>query len=403
METARAAKGSRRHNLSLRQLTPRRGQRDPKSADRAFESFYRKHVAEVYQYALAVLTNPADAEDVTQQTFLNAYRAFQNGERPHTPHNWLIKIAHNVCRMRWRQSSRRPQEVPLENAAEPAAFDDEKPALDEVLAALARLPFNQRAAIVMREVEGRTYSEIADVMNTTVPAVEALLFRARTNLRARRKALGVLTLAPLPGSLSTFFGGGGGGLVAAGGAVLGSELALKAAAVVVSGVVAGGLGFKAVKAVAKAEPSHRLSAQTYRRHADPSPANPVRRATQAGDGSSAQRIRNFHHPARARRRARGGELRKAPTNDKRSETTAGTSGGSAAAGGTSSGNGAIGPVPTTQHVTVAPSSTVKNLVPTVPVQTPPAPLPVPPAPPLPTVAVTVTAPTLPLPVPPPLK
>src|SRR5947208_12541847 len=249
MEAARAARGGRRENLSLK-LAPR-ARRRKDSSDAAFEGFYREHVAEIYQYALAVLGNSADAEDVTQQTFLNAYRAFQRGERPMKAHNWLIKIAHNVCRMRWRQSSRRPQEVPLENAAEPAALDDEKPSLDEVLAALARLPLNQRAAIVMREVEGRTYSEIADVLETSVPAVEALLFRARTNLRARRKALGVLTVAPLPGSLSTFFGGGTGGILAAGGAALGSEFLLKAAAIVVSGVVAGGLGFKAVKAVAK--------------------------------------------------------------------------------------------------------------------------------------------------------
>jgi RNA polymerase sigma-70 factor (ECF subfamily) len=193
----------------VRHLRSLRGSRDS-AIDRDFEAFYREHVAEVYQYALAVLSNPADAEDVTQQTFLNAYRAFQNGERPYTPHNWLIKIAHNVCRMRWRQAGRRPQEVPLENAAEPATLDEAKPAVEDVLHALARLPFNQRAAIVMREVEGRTYAEIAEVLGTTVPAVEALLFRARTNLRARRKALGLLTLVPVPGSLSTFFGGGAG-------------------------------------------------------------------------------------------------------------------------------------------------------------------------------------------------
>src|ERR671935_2428003 len=129
METASAARGGGRHRMSLRQLTPARARRSMDPVDRAFESFYREHVAEVYQYALAVLTNPADAEDVTQATFLNAYRAFQNGERPHTPHNWLIKIAHNVCRMRWRQSSRRPLEVPLEHAAEPATLDDERASL----------------------------------------------------------------------------------------------------------------------------------------------------------------------------------------------------------------------------------------------------------------------------------
>src|SRR5919204_270978 len=207
METASAARGGGRHRMSLRQLTPARGRRSMDPVDRAFESFYREHVAEVYQYALAVLTNPADAEDVTQPTFLNAYRACQRGERPRIPHNWLIKIAHNVCRMRWRQAKRRPQEVPLEHVREPMVIDEDKPSVDDVLRALAILPFNQRAALVMREVEGRSYGEIAEILGTTVPAVEALLFRARQRLRMRRKAIGVLSTAPLPAPLTTFFGG----------------------------------------------------------------------------------------------------------------------------------------------------------------------------------------------------
>src|SRR2546426_5260675 len=228
MEAARAAPDGRRKNLSLK-LAPR-ARRQKETSDAAFESFYREHVAEVYQYALAVLGSSPDAEDVTQQTFLNAYRAFERGEQPRKAHNWLIKIAHNVCRMRWRQSGRRPQEVPLERAGEPAAPDDERPSLDEVLSALAKLPFNQRAAIVMREVEDRSYAEIAEVLGVTVPAVEALLFRARGNLRTRRSALaGALGIAPVPASLGSFVGVGGGGLVAAGGAVVGSELVLKVA------------------------------------------------------------------------------------------------------------------------------------------------------------------------------
>src|SRR6059058_3344018 len=201
-----AARAPVRKNASLRRLAPRVLHRH-ESLDDAFERFYREHVAEVYQYALAVLGNSPDAEDVTQQTFLNAYRAFQRGERPEKPHNWLIKIAHNVCRMRWRQSGRRPQEVPLERAGEPAAPDDERAPLEEILSALAKLPFNQRAAIVMREVEDRSYAEIAEVLGISVPAVEGLLFRARGNLRARRKALaGALSIAPVPASLSSFVG-----------------------------------------------------------------------------------------------------------------------------------------------------------------------------------------------------
>src|SRR5947209_844503 len=93
-------------------MTPLLAQRP--RVDRSFERLYRRHVADVYHYSLAVLRNPADAEDVTQTTFLNAYRAFQRGERPQAPQNWLIAIAHNVCRQRFRQSARRPQEVSFE-------------------------------------------------------------------------------------------------------------------------------------------------------------------------------------------------------------------------------------------------------------------------------------------------
>src|SRR5436309_379312 len=151
MEAARAAQGGRRKNLSLSPAS--RARRQKESFDAAFESFYREHVAEVYQYALAVLGNSPDAEDVTQQTFLNAYRAFQRGERPHKPHNWLIKIAHNVCRMRWRQASRRPQEISIDNLPEVAGPDtSELPDLAEVLEALAALTLNQRAAVVVRGI-----------------------------------------------------------------------------------------------------------------------------------------------------------------------------------------------------------------------------------------------------------
>ncbi|MDQ2910790.1 MAG: RNA polymerase sigma factor, partial [Actinomycetota bacterium] len=196
-------------------------------ADPAFEELYRKHAREVYQYALALLTNPADAEDATQTTFLNAYRAYQRGERPHKPHNWLIAIAHNVCRMRWRQAGNRPREVALDEAPEPVALDHERPNLHEVLTALTRLTFNQRAALVMRELEGRSYLEIAGVLGISVSAVEALLFRARRRVQLQRKALGVLSTAPLPGSLTSFLGAGG-GAVAAGGAAIGADLVLKA-------------------------------------------------------------------------------------------------------------------------------------------------------------------------------
>ena len=366
-------------------MTALRVRRSP--VDRAFERLYKEHVGAVYQYALAVLTNPADAEDVTQQTFLNAYRAFQRGERPRTPHNWLIKIAHNVCRMRWRQSARRPQEVSLEHVPEPAAVDGDTSMVADVLRALSHLPFNQRAALVMREVEGRSYNEIAEILGVTVPAVEALLFRGRRKLQARRKALTGLTAVPVPPSLASFFGGGGGGLLAGGGALVSSELALKAAAVVATGVVLGGAGFESVKAGTSArEP--KAEAVVYR--AASKWVSPAQRFAVVAQRNR-QATGSLGYPARAhtgwqalRRRGHGG-------------------------------SGALIDTPSSPgHISssgVAPTVT-ERATQTVPVPVPPAPalptapvsVPAPPPPQLPALpTVTIpTVPTLPLPPPPPI-
>jgi RNA polymerase sigma factor (sigma-70 family) len=213
------------------------------AVDEAFERLYRTYVRDVYRYSLAVLRNPADAEDITQTTFLNAYRAYRRGQEPEQPRHWLIKIAHNACRSRHLRAVRRPQEVPFEEtiAAIPAPAD-ETPKLEELLEALGRLPFNQRAALVMRELEGRSYAAIADTLEVSVAAVETLIFRARRTLRRDRSLVGVLGSVQLPPSLGSFFGGGGGGAVAGGGIAIGSGLLVKAALLVAAGVVAGALG-----------------------------------------------------------------------------------------------------------------------------------------------------------------
>ena len=215
--------------------------------DEAFEKLYRRYVKDVYHYSLALLRNPADAEDVTQTTFLNAYRAYQRGEEIRKPHNWLIKIAHNVARSRYARTSRRVKEVPLEDHVEQLAMpDEEKPNVVGVLHALGRLPFNQRAALVMRELEGRSYTEIADTLGVSVAAVETLIFRARRSLRVRTASLRSILAVPVPSSLTHLFDGGG---AAAGG--IGASMLLKTAIALVVGSIATGLGVeKATRAVA---------------------------------------------------------------------------------------------------------------------------------------------------------
>ena len=152
-------------------------------ASREVDDLYRKHGGEIYRYALAVLGNHADAEDVTQTTFLNAYRSLEQGVRPRKPSNWLLTIASNTIKQRFRQEQTRPRQVELdERTAEAGTEENEGPSVGELLVALSKIPPQQRQAIVLREFEGRSYAEIAGILGVTTTALETLLFRARRSL-----------------------------------------------------------------------------------------------------------------------------------------------------------------------------------------------------------------------------
>ena len=152
------------------------------AARRALDDLYRSHAAEVYRYAYAVLGNHADAEDVTQTTFVNALRALERGERPRKPSNWLITITHNIVRQRFRQQQSRPTEVELVREVAQEPEESNGPSMEELVRALQRIPQSQREALVLRELEGRSYDEIAQTLNLTKGALETLLFRARRSL-----------------------------------------------------------------------------------------------------------------------------------------------------------------------------------------------------------------------------
>ncbi len=328
---------------------------------RGFERLYRRHVPAVYRYALAVLGNRADAEDATQQTFLSAYRAWERGERPRRAHNWLITIAHNVCRQRFRERSRRPAEVALDADAVPASVDEPLEIAD-LMTALSRLRFNQRAALVMRELEGRSYDDIAGTLGVSHSAVETLLFRARRGLReqlegkltcteaehalsrrldgklpraeaaalrahtracadcatlerrmrARRAALRGLAF-PLPSSLGSF---GGGATTAASAGLL-----AKGAAVLAVGALAAGVGTRALDRARPHEhaaalptvPADVTTARLTVRHA------PVRHRTTA----AATRVRSTAKPKRSpHAAARPQPAAQAPSSTTATTTTA---------------------------------------------------------------------------------
>ena len=151
-------------------------------ASRDVDALYRRHGTEVYRYAYAVLGNHADAEDVTQTTFLNAYRALEQGLHPRKPSNWLLTIASNAIKQRFRQEQARPRTVELDERIAGRDVDEDGPSVGELLTALSKIPPQQRQAIVLREFEGRSYAEIAEILAVTTSALETLLFRARRSL-----------------------------------------------------------------------------------------------------------------------------------------------------------------------------------------------------------------------------
>jgi RNA polymerase sigma-70 factor (ECF subfamily) len=154
-----------------------------KSEERVFESLYRLNRPVIYAYALSRLRNPSDAEDATQTTFLNAYTAIHRGVTPRDDVQWLIAIARNVCRDRFRDAKRRPQEEPLEDWTPVLQPEAPEYSVGEIAKEIAELHPRHRQIILMREFEGRSYGEISDKLGVSQAAVQALLVRARRTLR----------------------------------------------------------------------------------------------------------------------------------------------------------------------------------------------------------------------------
>ena len=159
-----------------------------------------EHRAFVLRLCQVLLRHADDSEDAAQQVLLNAYRALAGGLRPLNVRAWLAQIARNECRSRGRTAAARA-EVSLPEALPNDGLDpSDLVAQREVLARLrqefANLPERQRQALLLRELRGLSYGELAEVMHETQPAAESLLQRARRRLAerlddARRPLVGI--------------------------------------------------------------------------------------------------------------------------------------------------------------------------------------------------------------------
>ena len=127
----------------------------------------------------------ADAEDVLQDVFLRAYGALRNDDRPVTLRAWLYRVAHNRCIDHLRRPDPPPAEIyelSRTPGHDPQAETARREDLRRLVQDVQRLPEQQRSALLMRELDGLTYAELADALDTSVPAIKSLLVRARVGL-----------------------------------------------------------------------------------------------------------------------------------------------------------------------------------------------------------------------------
>jgi RNA polymerase sigma factor (sigma-70 family) len=154
--------------------------------DDAFGAIHDRYRQRLFAYTRQMLGGSrSDAEDVLQDVFLRAYGALRNDDRPVTLRAWLYRVAHNRCIDHLRRPVPPPAEVyelsrmpTLDPPAETARRED----LRQLVHDVQRLPEQQRSALLMRELDGLSYAELADALRTSVPAIKSLLVRARMGL-----------------------------------------------------------------------------------------------------------------------------------------------------------------------------------------------------------------------------
>jgi RNA polymerase sigma-70 factor, ECF subfamily len=181
--------------------SPVRQRLDDDQRREVFEREALQHLDRLYSAALRYTRDPSDAEDLVQETVAKAFRSFHQYEPGTNLKAWLYRVLHTTYISMYRKAQRRPQESLQEEIDDFSLYDEvtrrgataspEREVLDsltadEVKQALADLPETFRLAVYLADVEGFSYKEIADIMETPVGTVMSRLHRGR---KALQKAL----------------------------------------------------------------------------------------------------------------------------------------------------------------------------------------------------------------------
>jgi RNA polymerase sigma factor (sigma-70 family) len=163
--------------------------------DRAFEQLYERYRTRIWSYVGGILHDADRAEDVSQEVFISVLRRLRDTERPIAFKPWVYQIARNACIDEFRRA-RRSHEVPLDQAGEtdsgaddlfsitpgPDVAVESKQQLDDLRGAFRGVSELHHRILVLRELEGLSYSEIGTRLGMSRPVVESTLFRARRRL-----------------------------------------------------------------------------------------------------------------------------------------------------------------------------------------------------------------------------
>ena len=164
----------------------------------SFENLVKQFKNKVFNTSLSILQNVEDAEDITQEVFVEVFQSVKNFKGESKLSTWIYRIAvsKSLEFLRWKNRKKRfgfMQSLLYNNLTEtileipnffhPGIQLENKERAAILFAAINKLPENQKTAFILHKIEGLSYAEVADVMHATVSSVESLLFRAKQSLQ----------------------------------------------------------------------------------------------------------------------------------------------------------------------------------------------------------------------------
>ena len=160
--------------------------------DRAFEVLFNRYQSRLLAFCRHMVGSPQDAEDVLQEVFVAAHAAILADSRPINARPWLYRIARNRCLNHLRKPTADGVDSmdvhPHENGTSTLEQVQRREELRAIVSDVHELPETQRTALVLREIDDLSYTDIAQAMGTTLPSVKSLLVRARMSLAESSEA-----------------------------------------------------------------------------------------------------------------------------------------------------------------------------------------------------------------------